>query len=73
MRFSLGGQGGDAGAARGLGWCGKQSREGGRVEGWERQVSVWGKRGEERAFEEVLPGVELGSLSDVFGEMQVGI
>lgn len=31
------------------------------------------KRGEERAFEEVLPGVELDSLSDVFGEMQVGI
>ena len=31
------------------------------------------RRGEERAFEEVLPGVELDSLSDAFGEMQVGI
>lgn len=58
---------------KGPGWCGKQSREGGR-DGrlGEARLSV-GKRGEERAFEEVLPGVELGSLSDVFGEMQVGI
>lgn len=71
LHSSLRGQGGDLGLQELQGaWGGVGSRaekEGG-VEG-----SAWGKRGEERAFEEVLLGVELGSLSDVFGEMQVGI
>lgn len=50
------------------GGVGSRAEKEGGVEG-----SAWGKRGEERAFEEVLLGVELGSVSDVFGEMQVGI